>query len=70
MRISVSFDDEVMKEVMKLTGEKSKSAAVNAAVDRFLRIKKIEHIQQMVREGKVNYTTTNDEIEAMWNDPR
>ncbi len=68
MRITVSFDDKDIKEVMKLTGEDSKSAAVNAAVEQYLRHKKIEHIQQMVREGKVNYTTTNDEIEAMWND--
>lgn len=68
MRITVSVDDKDIKEVMRLTGEDSKSAAVSAAVGQYLRHKKIEHIQQMVREGKVNYTTTNDEIEAMWND--
>lgn len=70
MRITVAIDDEDMREVMKLTGKSSKSAAIAEAVAKYLRIRKVEHIQQLVREGKVNYRTTNDEIEAMWDDPR
>lgn len=68
MRITITIDDDKVREVTKLTGEESKSAALCAAVEQYLRQKKVEHIQQMVREGKVNYTTTNDEIEEMWND--
>lgn len=70
MRITISIDDKDLKEVMRLTKARSKSAAVNTAVSRFLRMQKLDHIQRMVREGKVNYTTTNDQIEAMWDDPR
>lgn len=70
MRITVSIADKDLKEIMRLTKARSKSAAVNAAVSNFLRTQKLGHILRMVREGKVDYTTTNDEVEAMWNDPR
>ena len=68
MRITVSIDDKKLKEVMKLTGEKSKSAAVNAAVEEMIRMAKVRHVVAMAREGRMDYGSTNEEVEAMWND--
>lgn len=69
MRITVDIDDRSLKELQRFTGLRKKSPAVSAAVAEYLRVRRIEHIVEMVREGKVNYTTTNEEIEAMWHDP-
>lgn len=69
MRITVDIDDKSLKELQRFTGLRKKSPAVSAAVAEYLRLQKIEHIVKMVREGKVEYATTNAEIEAMWHDP-
>ena len=45
------------------------SPAVGKAIAEYLRQQKINRVIRMVEEGKVNYTTTNEEIEAMWDEP-
>ncbi len=48
MRVTFSIDPKNMKEIMKITGEKSKSKAVNKAVEEYLRryyLKKLLDLQ-------------------------
>lgn len=65
MRITVEIDEKDLKEVMRLTLLKKKSAAIAAAVAEYLRLRRIDRIMTMVREGKIEYGYTNDELEAM-----
>ena len=48
MRVTFSIDPKNMKEIMKITGEKSRSKAVNKAVEEYLRryyLKKLLDLQ-------------------------
>ena len=65
MRITVEIDESDLKEVMRLTALKKKSSAVAAAVAEYLRLRRLDRIMAMVREGKIGYGYTNDELEAM-----
>ena len=38
MRTTITIDDQVIREVMKLTGEKTAVAAIREALDRFRRV--------------------------------
>ncbi len=69
MRITVDIDDKSMRELQRCTGLRKKSPAVGVAVADYLRRRKVEQVIKMVREGKVDYQTTNEEIEKMWDDP-
>lgn len=55
MRISVDIDDDILKEVMTLTGEKSKSPALAKAVTKFVRQQKAKAFGRLIREGKFDY---------------
>lgn len=50
---------------MHATGRKKKSAAISTAVSEYLRLRRIDRIVSLVREGKVEYGRTNDELEAL-----
>ena len=65
MRITVDIDDNEMKEVMQVTGRKKKSTAVSAAVTEYLRLHRVDRLIRRVREGKVGYGRTNEELESM-----
>ena len=65
MRITVDIDVNDLKEVMRDTGRKKKSSAISAAVGEYLRLRRIDRLMAKVREGKVDYGCTNDELEAM-----
>lgn len=64
MRITVDIDDKSLRELQRFTGLRKKSPAVNAAVAEYLRRQRVAQVIKMVREGKVDYQTTNEEIEA------
>ena len=51
MRISVDISDEILSEVMELTGEKSKSASLAKAVTEFVRRKRAKEFGRLMREG-------------------
>ena len=63
MRISVSIDAADLKQVMKLTGESRKSAAIAAAVKELLRRRAVDRVVTMAREGRMDYGSTNEELE-------
>ena len=55
MRISVDIDDQVLKDVMALTGEKSKSPALARAVTEFVRRQRAREFGRLIREGAFDY---------------
>ena len=63
MRITVDIADNEMDELLKLTGEKKKSSAVNKVVTDFLNRKKAREFGRLLREGAFDFPMTNDEVE-------
>lgn len=61
MRISVDLDDDILKEVMSLTGEKSKSPALAKAVTEYVRRQKAKVFGRLIREGKFDYPDPQEE---------
>ncbi len=57
MRISVDISEEILSEVMELTGEKSKSASLAKAVTEFVRRKRAKEFGRLMREGAFDYPT-------------
>lgn len=55
MRITVDIDDDVLSELLKVTGEKNKSPAVAKAVTEFVRRKQAREFGRMIREGVFDY---------------
>ena len=55
MRISVDISDELLKEVMHMTGETSKSASLAKAVNEFVRRRRAKEFGLLLREGAFNY---------------
>ena len=65
MRITVEIDDKSLDKVMRYTRNKKKSTAISKAIDEYLRMRRVDEVVNKVREGKVSYGRTNDELEAM-----
>jgi len=55
MRISVDIDEEILRDVMALTGEKSKSPALAKAVTEFVRRQRAREFGRLIREGAFDY---------------
>lgn len=55
MRITVDIEDDVLSELMKITGDKNKSPAVARAVTEFVRRKQAREFGRMIREGIFDY---------------
>jgi len=51
MRTTMSLDDKLIKELMKVTGARTKTEAIHLAISEFIRRKKIEGL--LALEGKV-----------------
>jgi Arc/MetJ family transcription regulator len=64
MRITVNLDEETLKQVQAMTGERQKSRAVARAIDELVRRKQAREFGRLIREGAFDYPMTNDEIEA------
>ncbi|MCP5518483.1 MAG: type II toxin-antitoxin system VapB family antitoxin [Verrucomicrobiales bacterium] len=64
MRITVEIDDEIVDDLVKITGESKKSPAVAKAVEEFVKRRKAREFGRMLREGFFDYPLTNEEIEA------
>ena len=63
MRITVDIEENELNELLKLTGEKKKSSAVNKAVTDYLNRKKAREFGRLLREGHFDYPMTNEEVE-------
>ncbi|MGJ8632860.1 MAG: type II toxin-antitoxin system VapB family antitoxin [Luteolibacter sp.] len=55
MRITVDLEEEVLSDLMEITGDKSKSPAIARAVTEFVRRKKAREFGRMIREGVFDY---------------
>jgi Arc/MetJ family transcription regulator len=51
MRLTIDLEDEVLDELMRITGESKKSPAVGKAVVEFIRRKKAREFGRLIREG-------------------
>ena len=65
MRITVDIAETELQELLKLTGEKKKSSAVNKVVTDFLNRKKAREFGRLLREGAFDFPMTNDEVEKL-----
>ncbi len=63
MRITVDIDEERLREIQILTGEKQKSRAVSRAVDEFVKRRRAREFGRLLREGVFDYPGSNEEIE-------
>lgn len=55
MRITVDIEDDILTELMRITGDKNKSPAVARAVTDFVRRKQAREFGRMIREGAFDY---------------
>lgn len=55
MRITVDIEEDVLAELMRITGDKNKSPAVARAVTEFVRRKQAREFGRMIREGVFDY---------------
>ncbi len=55
MRITVDIEEDVLSELMKITGDKNKSPAVARAVTEFVRRKQAREFGRMIRESVFDY---------------
>ena len=60
MRATVTIEKEILDELVRESGHKSKASAVKAAISEYLRRKKIEKIRAM--KGKLNFDVPAEEI--------
>jgi predicted CopG family antitoxin len=60
MRSTVTIEKEVLDELVKATGARSKSAAVKEVIAEYLRKRKVQKIMAM--KGKLSFDLTADEI--------
>jgi len=63
MRTTLSLDDGLIKELMKVTGARTKTAAIHLAISEFLRRKKLEGL--LALEGKVRLDLDWRELEEV-----
>lgn len=61
MRTTLSLDDGLIKELMVVTGAKTKIEAIHLAISEFLRRKKIEGL--LALEGKIRFDLDWRELE-------
>ena len=55
MRITVDIEEDILMDLLEITGEKNKSPAVAKAVTEFVRRKKAREFGRMIREGAFDY---------------
>ena len=55
MRITVDIEEDILTDLLEITGDKAKSPAVAKAVTEFVRRKKAKEFGRMIREGEFDY---------------
>ena len=63
MRTTLNLDEELLKELMKVTQAKTKTEAIHLAIREFLRAKKVEGLLSL--EGKVHLDLDWRELEEI-----
>jgi len=54
-RLSVTLDEELLTEVQKLTGARTKKKAIETALRAYVREKRIENLIQLAGSGVVDW---------------
>lgn len=66
MKFTVEMDDEMMEQLMTVTGVNKKGPAVVKAASEYLKREMCRKFANMVMEGEFeDYPLTNDEIEGV-----
>jgi hypothetical protein len=65
MRISVELEQGLVDKIIKLTGEKKKSAAIAKAAELFANRSQALALLRSFREDPLDYPVTNEELEAL-----
>lgn len=63
MRATLNIPDDLMSQVIKLTGEKSKTRAIIATMQEFIRQRKIKELLQL--RGKIKIEDVTEELEKL-----
>ncbi|MGA1840046.1 MAG: type II toxin-antitoxin system VapB family antitoxin [bacterium] len=63
MRATLNISDELLAEVQKITGEKSKTKAITIAMKEFVRQKKIKELISL--RGKIQIEDVTEELERL-----
>jgi hypothetical protein len=63
MRATLNIPDELISEVQKLSGEKSKTKAIVSAMQEFVREKKLRRILEL--RGKIKIDDVTKELEEL-----
>lgn len=58
MRITADIDEEILTDLLKMTGDKSKSAAIARAVKDYVNRQKSKEFGRMIRENAFDYPDT------------
>lgn len=66
--VTVEVDEGVLQQLQAYLGDEESSALVQKALDLCLREQQVRELLRKVRNGETDYSLTNDELEAMWND--
>ena len=61
MRATLNIPDELLSEVQKTTGEKSKTKAIVKAMEEFIRQKKIKELIALRGKVKIDYDWKKEE---------
>ncbi len=64
MRITVEIDASQLRQIQKATGQKKRSPAVSKALSDYMRMQEKRALIERALAGKINYSLTNDELEA------
>lgn len=63
MRTTLSLDDRLIKELMEVTGAKTKTEAIHLAISEFIRRKKLEGLKAL--SGKIHIADNWQELEEL-----
>jgi len=63
MRATLNIPDDLLSEVQKITGEKSKTKAITVAMQEFVRQKKIKEL--IALRGKIKIEDVTEELEKL-----
>lgn len=63
MRATLNIPDELVSEVQKISGEKSKTKAIVVAMKEFVRQKKVKEL--LALRGKIQVEDVTEELEAL-----
>lgn len=61
MRATLNIPDDLLSEVQKITGEKSKTKAIVVAMQEYIRQKKIEELLALRGKIKIDYDWQKEE---------